>query len=286
MSATNRTGNYLGILSAFFLIILMALSCAPPRIEPRLVTTECAPSNLTVRTDDHKMYLKWDTNCPEGTLLSGYYIYILEEPIHDKYHNIRLPKSIKPHGQGVYPGDTDPESSFETISIENLENGIEYFISVRTVFPDKSVSASSNEVNVICRPEGRFELSFRYSALNDGFSFGFGEPVRADSDRNDIYFYSKDDYDFIASPHRLNGFLKKSKFYSLGKTKDIYQYPNIELDFAPVEKIPIFEGESYLIKTAEGNFAKLRIEKISGENKERKLDIKYIYQTARNLARF
>ena len=185
-----------------------------------------------------------------------------------------------------YPGDLEAENRFETMEITTLENGFEYFISVRTVFPNGSMSESSNEVSVICRPEGEFDLAFRYSDMNDGFSFARGEYVRADDIENDLYFYHKDGVDYIASPHRLNGFLRTSQFYSLGKTEDIYQYQALEIDIPSSERMPVWQGESYLVKTGDDNYAKIRIEKISGEGKKRSLEIKYIYQTVPNLMRF
>lgn len=286
MPKANGTYCYIANLLIVAAIIDLVVGCAPSMRGIRTTTEECAPCNLIIKPDDHKLSLKWDINCPEGTILSGYFIYLREKPIYEKYHSTLPPSSIKPFNPTPYPGDTDPEDNFETMMIENLDNGVEYFVSVRTVFPDKTISVSSNEVSVICRPEGEFELAFRYAGLNDGFSFALGQPIRADGDANDLYFFSKDGFDFIASPNRLNGFLRKSEFYSLGKTKDIYEHPELNLDIPSVEKMPIFEGESYLIKTADNNYAKIRIEKISGENKERTLRITYIYQTARNLMRF
>lgn len=100
-----------------------------------------------------------------------------------------------------------------------------------------------------------------------------------------MYFYHQGGFDFIASPQRLNGFIRKSEFYSLGKSEDI-SVPRIELDIPPVEKMPVKEGESYLIKTADGNYAKIRVEKISGEGKQRVLTLSYIYQTVPGLMRF
>ena len=150
----------------------------------------------------------------------------------------------------------------------------------------ETISISSNEIGVICRPEGEFELAYRYTGLNDGFSFALGEPVRADAEENDLYFYSKDEVDYIRSPHRLNGFLRHSSFDSLGKTKDIYQYSELDYTFTPIETMPVREGESYLVKTADNRFAKIRIRKITGEGKERSLKIKYIYQTIEDLMRF
>ena len=281
------------ILSLLILATLF-LQCAPPaekgkvREEEKQITISipCSPTGLAIKPGNKKLLLKWFTNCAETVLLSGYNIYLLREPLEKKYFYVNPPSDIGPFNATPYPGDTDPNDSFETMEIDGLENGVEYFVSVRSVFPDGIVSASSNEVGVICRPEGEFVLAFRYANLNDGFSFARGISARADASANDIYFFDKDGYDFIASPDRLNGFLRKSGIFSLGKTKDIYQYPQFQIDVEPVEKMPVRTGESYLIKTADGNYAKIRIEDISGENKNRKLKIRYIYQTIKNLIRF
>ena len=284
MSKTIRIGHYLTI--AVFISLLTITGCGPKQVSQKMITDECTPSNLEIKSNDGLLSLKWDTNCSSDKIISGYYIYLQEKPIKEEHLAAYPPKSIKPFNLAPYPGDTDPEDRFETMDIQNLENGIEYYLSVRTVFPDKTLSVSSNQVAVICRPEGEFELAFRYAAQNDGFSFADGEPVRADSDRNDLYFYSKDGFDFIASPERLNGFLRKSSFYSLGKTDDIYQYPALELEYEGVEKIPAIIGESYLLKTADGRFVKIRIEEATGEKNSRVLRISYIYQTIPELQRF
>ncbi|UCD94702.1 MAG: hypothetical protein JSU69_01225, partial [Candidatus Zixiibacteriota bacterium] len=70
------------------------------------------------------------------------------------------------------------------------------------------------------------------------------------------------------------------------KTKDIYHYPELDYRFTPVETMPVREGESYLVRTADNRFAKIRVEKITGEGKERSLKVKYIYQTIEDLMRF
>lgn len=277
------------------IIVLILTQCgAPPRkvemparpVNETPPLPDCTPKNLSVRSGNGKLFLKWDTNCPDSVLLSGYNIYLLKNPLDKKYFGVEIPKSIKPFNDSPYPGDTDPDSNSETMEIERLDNAVEYFVTVRTVFPDGRLSPASNEISAICRPEGEFSLAFRYADLNDGFSFEKGKSVRADASDNDIYFYEKDGFDFIASPHRINGFLRQSGFYSLGKTTDIYQYPKLEIDFPAIEKIPVLAGESYLVETADRNFAKLRIEEASGTGKERELKIKYIYQTIRDLTRF
>nr|MBN2276127.1 hypothetical protein [candidate division Zixibacteria bacterium] len=257
-----------------------------PRPGGEVIRPDCYPENLTIKPESGKMTLMWDPNCDDSIMISGYNIYLRPKSIFERYGSAGLPRSIKPYNENPYPGDTDPDNEFETMIIEDANNGEEYFVSVRTVFPDGSVSKSSNEVAVIPRPEGEFSLAFRYSDTTDGFSFKLGNYVRADGELNDLYFFSKDGVDYIASPHRLNGFLRQTEFYSLGKTKDIYQYNHLELDIPAVEKMPIMLGESYLARTADGNYVMLRIEDIRGQDRERILRIKYIYQTIKDLMRF
>jgi hypothetical protein len=286
MPQTNRVGCGLKYIIALLTLLLLTSGCFPLKKRIKMASEECAPANLTVRPGDRTLFLEWDTNCPEGALLSGYNIYLEEKPTYEKYHEIVPPKKIKPYNRTPYPGDTDPQSHFETMVIDNLDNGTEYFVTVRTVFPDRTVSVSSNEIGVMCRPEGEFDLAFRFSDLNDGFSFAQGRFVRADAVENDLYFFRKDGFDFIASPHRLNGFLRETRFFSLGKTENIYQYEEFQLDIPPTDKIPVLKGESYLIETEDNNYAKIRIEEITGERKERVLHIRYIYQPVKALIRF
>lgn len=286
MSSPNRAYHYIVLTVTLGTILTVAIGCGPPPFTMEKIAKECTPANLEIQPGDGRLDLKWETNCPPDRLISGYFIYLENKPVPDKYLSGRPPRSLKPFNLAPYPGDTDPESSYETMTIENLDNGIDYFVSIRTVFPNRALSMASNQVKIMCRPQGKFTLAFRYAAVNDGFSFASGQHVRADAESNDLYFYNKDGFDFLASPHRLNGFLRVSKFYSLGKTEDINQYPELELDFEPVEKIPVMAGESYIIKTDNNRFAKIRIDEISGESKERVLHISYIYQTVENSMRF
>jgi len=287
MSRTGRIIRHLTPVLAFVLLLLIAYGCGPskgPGKEAR-PTSVCAPLNLTVKPNDHSMFLRWDVDCPEEVLLSGYSIYISPFSL-EQFKDKALPDSIVPYNNVPYPGDTNPEDNFETMEITNLENGIPYYVSVRTVFPDQTESVASNEVMVYCRPEGEFTLDMRFTGEQDGFDFSAGKYVRADGSDNDIYYYRAGTTDFIASPHRLNGYIRKSWFYSLGKTRDIYQYPDIDIDYEPVNKMPIREGESYLVKTADGNFAKIRVEQFIGENRDREVAFKYIYQPTPDLMRF
>ncbi len=288
MSRTKRISLHLISFAIAINLTAIWISCGPPKPKPVVeVPPQCIPSNLTVTPGDHTLLLRWDTNCPDSIILSGYNIYVLPYPIYDSLHNFILPDSIQPVNTLPYPGDTNPEDSYETMSLTDLKNGVEYFVTVRTVFPDRTVSASSNEVSAFCRPEGEFTLDMRFVDEHDGFIFAKGEYARADSDKNDILYYRAGTTDYISSPWRLNGYNRKTFFYALGKTKDIYQYDSLDLaDENPVDKMPIFPGESYLVKTADNCYAKIRVENTVGENRERKVHFRYIYMPTPNLMRF
>lgn len=286
MSRSARTRFYLTL--GIILILALILNCGPSGGGAGKETASskvCAPENLTVKPNDHTLSLRWDSECPDDVILAGYNIYLSDFSLAE-FAGKKLPDSIKPFNSAPYPGDTDPEDAFETMEIGNLENGIPFYVSIRTVYPDYTESSASNEVLAYCRPEGEFVLDLRYSDDDDGFDFSEGKHVRADAGDNDIYFYRAGSTDFIASPHRLNGYNRTSYFYSLGKTKDIYQYPELDLDFEPVNKMPIREGESYLIKTADNNFAKVRVEKLFGMDRDRKIKLTYIFQPTPDLTRF
>ncbi len=284
MSATNRI-NYKIIIPALLLIvtILFSAGCGPS-VKPakEYAGDVCFPSNLQVQPGDHKVSLRWNTNCDDSTLLTGYYIYLTKEPIPEKILTQPPPETLEPFNNSAYPGDTDPETAYETMTIDNLDNGVEYYISVRTVYPDYTQSVSSEQISFIPRPEGSFTLGIRYSDFKDGFSFSMGEHVEADRLENDLYYYAKDGFDYLASPHRLNGFLRETNFYSLGSTESIYDYDSLELDYEPVSRIPVAEGHSYLVETEDNRYAKIRIKNIAGSGDKRKLSISYIYQPAEN----
>ncbi len=269
------------------LIILSALltQCGPPRTGEEAFYGACGPGKLTVQPGNRSAALKWITPCPDSVKVAGYNIYLSETSL-DKYRYKKLPSRYESYNSAPYPGDAEPENGFETMTITGTENGKTYYISVRTVYTDGALSPASNEVEIICRPEGEFDLTYRYTGHDDGFSFADDSAAASDGDKNDLYFYISDGMDFLASPHRLNGFIRHSGFYSLGKTSDIYQYPDLKLDIEPVDRVPVGVGESYLVKTADGNFAKIRIEGAQGEKRDRVLKIRYIYQTINGLMKF
>jgi len=258
------------IISLIAVIGLM-FSCAPKK-EGGEVPSNIYPYDLKIDVDKETMTLSWKTR---GTgLKSGYNIYISKEPLVEKYPGRNLPPSIKPFNPVNFPGDTNPDDSVNYFTAEYLEDGVEYYVSVRVDYTDQSVSRPSNEVVAVCGARSEFNLAFRYRSENDGYSFVKDEPVRADALDNDIYFYAKDGVDYLASPNRLDGFLRENRFKVLsikGDFDDIKNKVN-DLKVDPDEdRVEIKTGDWVLVKTIENTHALVKVLGFVGEGEKREV---------------
>lgn len=266
----------------YMLLLALLVSCAP---EKRLeeMPTGCYPYNASVEVNDRQMTVTWEKNCNQ--LMSGYFIYINEKPLADLYPGTQLPASVKPFSQTPFPGDTDPEDGIEHFVAEGLENGVKYYVSVRVVNPDRTLSKPSNEVVAVCGPRGEIELSIRYKSDRDGFSFEKNAYVRADDIDNDLYFYSKDGADYLSSPSRLNGFLKINKLKVLPFDGEFDQ---VRARFSTLESQPdkdrvaVRTGDWVHILSPDGKSALVKVLSISGEGERRSLRLFYAFSPLAN----
>jgi hypothetical protein len=274
-------------LSIFYLLLLTFLvRCAP---EKRLVEIPagCYPYDAGVDVNDRQMTVTWRINCTQ--LMSGYFVYISEKPLADKYPGTQLPASVKPFNHTPFPGDTDPEDEIEHFIAEGLENGVKYYVSVRVVNPDWTLSKPSNEVVAACGPRGEIELSIRYKSGKDGFSFEKNAYVRADDLDNDLYFYSANGTDFLASSNRLNGFLKANKLKKLPFKGELDEIKtklatcNSEPD---KDRVAIRTGDWVHIISPDGKSALVKVLSISGKGERRSLRLFYAFSPLANEAIF
>ena len=266
---------YLLIILVFLTVLL--IGCAPEKVSEE-VPRDCFPYDLDVEVNDHLMIVSWKTNCKQ--VITGYSIYISPEPLVDQFPGSELPSSVTPHNSEPYPGDTEPEDGIEHFTAEGLENGVKYYVSVRVVFTDRSLSLPSNEVLAVCGPRGEITLGMRYKSDHDGFSFEKNDYVRADDLDNDLYFFSKDGIDYIASPERLNGFLKanrlrvlpfKGEFNRLRKKlSDIETDPN-------QDRVEVQEGDWVHVLTPDRKNALLKVLEISGVEENRTMILFYAF---------
>jgi len=250
-------------------------SCGPkpqPAEETRPVAV--AVTNLAVETGDHELTVAWQK---QGSgAISGYNVYIT-----DKNAETRAdPGDIKPFNDTPFPGDTNPDDGVEKFVASTLENGVKYRIWVRVVYPDGSLSEPTSELLAMCGPKGEMELDIRHKGDHDGFSFERNEYVDATSVDNDLYFYSLDGADYLASPSRLDGFINHSQLQVV-EFADTYEAMTRALMTNKVEptddRAEVKVRDWVLVKTQRGAYALLRVLSFSGDGEKRRVKLSYTY---------
>ena len=233
-------------------LILLAAGCGPQQPGQETVRT-VYPAGLSVEVNDASMTLSWK-KMGKGPI-SGYNIYISREPLVAKYPDTTIASTVETYNVTPFPGDTNPEDEIEYFDATKLDNGVKYFVSVRVVYPDRSVSKPSNEVIAVCGPRGEIELAIRFNGEHDGFSFEENQYVNADGISNDLYFFSKDGVDYLASPKRLDGFI------------------NVD------DQVFVGVGNWVLLKCASGSYALVKVLGFSGAGADRLVRLSYAYST-------
>lgn len=237
----------------------------------------CSISDVTTDVNNESMVVSWNDNC--GQLISGYNIYISEEPLVETYPDTSLPESIEPHNQVTYPGDTDPGDPRVHYEAEGLENGVKYYVSVRVVYGDQSLSEPSEEIVAVCAPRGQIELGVRYSENPDGFSFVEAEYTDADDTNNDIYFYTVDGDDFLASPMRL-GFLKDNRLRTLPYSGDIEEVAakvKADSELPSADKVQVAPGDWIWVYMPDQTTALVQVREFSGSGENRQVSLYFAY---------
>ncbi|MFZ5979204.1 MAG: hypothetical protein ACOYVF_01095, partial [Candidatus Zixiibacteriota bacterium] len=151
-------------LLALLLVSGLLFSCGGPPKEKIVASTNTFAYDLNVEVDHQQMTLSWLLN--KRGLISGYNIYISETPLAAKYPGPSLPESIKPYNSTYFPGDENPADGIEYFTAEGLEDGVKYYVTVRVVMADRSLSEPSNEVVAVCGARSEFDLAFRYRDKN------------------------------------------------------------------------------------------------------------------------
>ncbi len=251
---------------------LLLFGCPPPK--PNVVEqVDCAVSNVRVEVNDKMMNVSWVNGCEKT--IAGYNIYISENQNSDD----------KPFNQTPFDGDTNPEDGIENYQADHLENGKKYYVSVAIVNPGQTESKRSDEVVAVCGPRENIELSIRYKSEKDGYSFDKNSYVRADNVANDLYFYSKNGVDYIASPHKLDGFLRVNKLVKLafkGEFNDLRKRIKKYTKTASEDKLQVVKNDWIQLKTADNKNALLKIKGFSGTGENRKIKLFVAYSPLAN----
>ena len=262
-------------LFAASVIFSLLLSCGPPGPSGE-GEMGCVPADVNADVNREKMTVSWIPNCDRVS--SGYNIYISQEPLAAAYPGTQLSEEIIPHNHMPFLGDTDPSDGRENYEAEGLTDGLPYYVSVRIVFPDGSLSKPSEEIIVVCGARGEIELSMRFKSDRDGFSFRGNEYVRADGVDNDLYFFSKDGVDYIGPPRRLGGFLRSTRLAVLpigGEFEDII--PALKFSSPLSERVVVRIGDWLHIITVDGGQAVLRVKNFAGHGGLRRVVLQYAF---------
>jgi hypothetical protein len=253
----------------------LSLGCAGKKVVPVVeipppVVERPIPVDLKIEPAHESIIVQWKRQ-GEG-LISGYNIYIHSRP--------GVSSTDSSHNFEPFPGDTNPDDGVERYEALGLENGKRYYVTVRVIYPDRSLSALSDEATTVCGPHREITLDHRFSGEHDGFALGLNRYVRADSDASDLYFFTKDGEDFLASPDRLNGYNRKSTFGklpfkgSLAKIRDAVSGSKVQ---PSADKLAIKTGDWILIRTADRYNGLLRIIAVDGKESSRKITLEMSY---------
>lgn len=269
------------------LALLVLAGCGPATVrqssETPLPTETRKQASITspgVSVNDKSMIVSWRKNGPGA--ISGYNIYISKRPLRALYPDAYIDSSIAPYNSTPFPGDTNPEDSVEHFEATHLENGVKYFVTVRVAFPDGSVSRPSSEVTAVCGPRGEIELPIRYKSSPDGYSFERNAYTGANSTDNDLYFYSKDGYDYLASPRRLGGFINDTRFVVFPFRGSFDEVVARLADHAPdatEDQVQVAAGDWVLARCERGTNALLEVKAIKGSGQECRVTLFFAYST-------
>lgn len=222
--------------------------------------------------------IAWNPGCKGTRILQGFNIYLLPEPLTKMSENGELPKGIEPFNKLIYPGDTEGDPNRETYEIKEIDNSVIYYVHVRTVNSDGSLSKPSNEVELVTVARGEIALALAHSGINDGFSLDRAKYCHTNDLANDFYVFEKDSWFYLCSPARLSPVNRETRIYDLGSSNKLGDLP---VDLPPgggEQKVRLVKRSLYLVVTEEGHQAKLRMKYDSGNGTEKRIYFEYLYQ--------
>ena len=256
----------------------VASGCGPKQGTADETAFTSAPVDVRAEVNDGSMRVFW--NLRGNDRIAGYNIYISQEPLAKKYPNRDLPKSIQAHNTSPYPGDTNPDDGVVWYQADGLDNGVKYYVSVRAVYSNWTLSRPSAEIVAVCGPRGSFELAVRYKGSPGGFSFTDNSETDADASNNDLYFYSQGGTDYLAAPSRLDGYLRASRLTVLPYKGELSEVA-AKVMASPVtggsDRVEVAEGNWVLIETAGAGHALVHVDKVAGTGDDRRISLTFAF---------
>ena len=266
------------ILCGIIILSLTIISCGPKPQTTQDESKRCNPHSLTIAsTASHYVKVAWNPGCPGTRIMRGFNVYYSPTPLVGRYPGHDLPKTIKPYNKEPYPGDSEGDMSLETFEFKNIPSAQLFYVHVRVVNSDNSLSLPSNEIEMICYPQGEIGLVESYSGDHSGFSFVTDSYCATDAVENDMYFFGKDGKDYLCSPSRVSSINRANKIYILGPAESIGAIDPVTPKGVGLEKADLIPGTVYVIETPDGRFAKLRLIKMDEVDGKRVARFDYYY---------
>jgi hypothetical protein len=258
---------------------MICLSCAPPKKVDLDESRLCKPQDLTIDSiANNYTRIAWNPGCPGIRVMRGFNIYLSPVPQVSKYTGRELPKNIRAFNSEIYPGDSEGKLNRETYEIENIDNATRYYVHVRAVYNDGSLSVPSNEIELLIYQQGTIELDVSYSGNQAGYSFVKDRPCKTDALENDIYYYHKDGIDYICSPSRIGPVNRNNKIYAAGSGNQQPDPDNLNVEGNSVDRIAVIPGQNLLIDTEEDYKVGLFIVGFEGAESDRRVVFEYFYK--------
>jgi hypothetical protein len=217
-------------------------------------TPPAAPSGLTVLNGDKVVDIYWNNNTESD--LAGYDVY----------------SSSTYNGKYTLLGSTTKTHFTD----DGVTNGYTYYYAVAAYDVNGNVSAlSMDAVYTIPRPEGynQIIMDYRQFPSTSGFSFANAQQLPYTDNNVDVYFEIYQGYAYVDIPVFTNA---TTRIEDMGVTTDILDIANAPTSgWAATNSVPANVGHTYVIETFDGNYAKLRISKVTNES----ITFDWSYQT-------
>lgn len=272
------TNNYLRLGLLLFSSIFLLISCGPPAGGGD-ESVRCQPRNLIIDTiGNGRAIVAYNPGCTGTRIMRGFNFYVSTRPLAKEYPGRDLPSSIQPHNPEVYPGDPEGSARRETFEIKNIANATRYYVHMRAVYNDKSLSLPTNEIELVCYPQGEVELAISYSGEQAGFSFVKDNFCKTDALENDLYFYHKDGIDYLCSPSRLGPVNRASKIFMVAAGMvggGLNKYRPVGPHY---KRLKLKSDLRIILETEDGYNVSLHIKRIEGEGKDRRVIFEYLYK--------
>lgn len=241
-------------------------------------SARCQPHSLRLETaGDGTARIAWDPGCEGVRIMAGYNIYIQEYPALAEDAEIQL-SDLKPFNTDLYPGSIEGDLNNEFYDIENLDNAVRYYAHVRALYGDGSYSAPTNEIEIICFAQGELELAVSYSGENDGFSFANNDFCDTDDLVNDIYYYHRDNQDYICSPARLGPVNRNSQLYTAGEGQYLPNLDKLRPQGDPSDRIAVKPGDNLVLVTVDSHYVGMVVKGFEGTDENRRVILEYFYK--------